>query len=82
MLTAFDRARPRTKCYLILDEYQYLCEVQPALSSILRRHWDATWRTAPLTVVPCGSVVSMMYWLVSAKEMVLRCLIPKTPAKR
>jgi AAA+ ATPase superfamily predicted ATPase len=61
LLTAFDRARLPTKCYLILDEYQYLCEVQPALSSILQRHWDATWRTAPLMVVLCGSVVSMMY---------------------
>lgn len=61
LFVAFDRARPRRKCYLILDEYQYLCEVQPALSSILQRHWDATWRTAPLMVVLCGSLVSMMY---------------------
>lgn len=61
LFTAFDRLRPPTRTYLILDEYQYLCEVQPALSSILQRHWDSAWSRAPLIVVLCGSVLSMMY---------------------
>jgi AAA+ ATPase superfamily predicted ATPase len=61
LLTAFDRARPEGRSYLILDEYQYLCEVQPALSSILQRHWDSTWQNSRLMVVLCGSVMSMMF---------------------
>ena len=61
LLTAYDRARPRGKSFLVLDEYQYLCEVQPALSSVLQRHWDLAWSRAPLMVVLCGSVLSMMY---------------------
>ena len=61
LFTAFDRMRPRTRSYLILDEYQYLCEVQPALSSILQRHWDSTWARESVMVVLCGSVMSMMY---------------------
>ncbi|OYV71840.1 MAG: hypothetical protein B7Z74_06515, partial [Deltaproteobacteria bacterium 21-66-5] len=61
LFTAFDRLRPSTRSYLILDEYQYLCEVQPALSSILQRHWDSTLSHASVMVVLCGSVMSMMY---------------------
>jgi AAA+ ATPase superfamily predicted ATPase len=61
LFTAYDRLRPTTKSYLILDEYQYLCEVQPALSSIVQRQWDSAWRRAPVMVVLCGSVMSMMY---------------------
>ena len=29
--------------------------------SIIQRHWDAAWRKAPLMIVLCGSVMSMMY---------------------
>ncbi len=61
LFTAFDRARPKGKSYLVLDEYQYLCEVQPALSSIVQRHWDSAWQDSRLKVVLCGSVMSMMH---------------------
>lgn len=61
LLSAFDRLRPSGRSYLILDEYQYLCEVQPALSSVLQRHWDESWSQSQLMVVLCGSVMSMMY---------------------
>jgi len=61
LFTAYDRLRPTTKSYLILDEYQYLCDVEPALSSILQRQWDSTWSRAPVMVVLCGSVMSMMH---------------------
>lgn len=60
LFTAYDRARPRERSLLVLDEYQYLCEAQPALSSVLQRHWDLAWSGAPLTVVLCGSLLSMM----------------------
>lgn len=61
LFAAYDRLRPTSRSLLILDEYQYLCEVQPALGSILQRHWDESWSTSNLMVVLCGSVLSMMY---------------------
>ena len=61
LFAAFDRFRPRGKTFLILDEFQYLCEVQPAFSSILQKWWDENWSHTELMVVLCGSVVSMMY---------------------
>lgn len=61
LFTAYDRVRPTGKSYLILDEYQYLCEVQPALSSIVQRQWDSAWSQAPVMVVLCGSIMSMMH---------------------
>lgn len=61
LFTAYDRLRPPGKSFLILDEYQYLCEVQPALSSVLQRHWDELWSRSQVMLVLCGSVMSMMY---------------------
>jgi AAA+ ATPase superfamily predicted ATPase len=61
LFVAYDRLRSTTRSYLVLDEYQYLCETQPALSSIVQRHWDTAWSGAPVMIVLCGSVMSMMY---------------------
>lgn len=62
LLGAYDRVRPTDqKAVLILDEYQYLCEQQPAFSSMVQRWWDERWRTQNLMVVLCGSILSMMY---------------------
>jgi AAA+ ATPase superfamily predicted ATPase len=61
LFAAYDRVRPAGKSYLILDEFQYLCEVQPAFSSIIQRWWDEHWSRQDLMVVLCGSVISMMY---------------------
>ena len=62
LLAAYDRLRPRgEKSILILDEYQYLCEQQPAFSSILQRWWDEHWQRAQIMVILCGSVLSMMH---------------------
>jgi AAA+ ATPase superfamily predicted ATPase len=36
LFAAFDRLRSDRKMYLILDEFQYLCEIQPAFSSMGR----------------------------------------------
>lgn len=60
---AFDRFRKgrEGKGLLILDEYQYLAEAQPAMSSILQKWWDEQWSRDSLMVVLSGSLVSMMY---------------------
>ena len=62
LFAAFDRFRPSDQRFvLIFDEYQYLCQVQPAFSSFLQKWWDEHWSQANLVVVLCGSVTSMMY---------------------
>ncbi|NLG35404.1 MAG: ATP-binding protein [Lentisphaerae bacterium] len=61
LLAAYDRVRPGGKPILILDEYQYLCEQQPAFSSMIQRWWDEHWRHSPIMLVLSGSVLSMMY---------------------
>jgi len=62
IFAAFDRFRPAGKRFvLIFDEYQYLCQVQPAFSSFLQKWWDEHWRSATLLLILCGSVTSMMY---------------------
>lgn len=61
LLAAFDRFRPAGKTYLILDEYQYLVQAQPALSSILQKWWDEHWQHQEMMLILCGSVTSMMY---------------------
>ena len=61
LFAAYDRVRPSGKTILILDEYQYLCEQQPAFSSMVQRWWDEHWRNEQIMVVLCGSALSMMY---------------------
>lgn len=45
---------------LILDEFQYLCEVSPELPSILQKWWDTKARSRPCMLVLCGSHISFM----------------------
>jgi AAA+ ATPase superfamily predicted ATPase len=46
---------------LVLDEFQYLWSAQPALDSIVQRHWDRWQRDAtPLFLVLCGSALSLL----------------------
>jgi uncharacterized protein len=62
LFAAFDRFRPAGKRFvLIFDEYQYLCQVQPAFSSFLQKWWDEHWCRAEVMLILCGSVTSMMY---------------------
>jgi len=50
---------------VILDEFQYLCASQPALPSIVQRHWD-TWDRdgVPVCLVLAGSALSFMEGLL------------------
>lgn len=62
LFSAFDRFRPKDeKVVLIFDEYQYLCQVQPAFSSFVQKWWDEKWKDDNLMLILCGSVTSMMY---------------------
>ena len=45
---------------LILDEFQYLCEVSPELPSILQKWWDTKARARPCMLILCGSHISFM----------------------
>ena len=62
LFAAFDRFRPQTGAFvLILDEYQYICQVQPAFSTFIQKWWDEHWQHSNVMLVLCGSVTSMMY---------------------
>ena len=62
LFSLFDRLRPAgDKFVLIIDEYQYLCQVQPAFSSFIQKWWDEHWNDQNIMIVLCGSVTSMMF---------------------
>lgn len=51
---------------LVLDEFQYLLDAQPALDSIIQRHWDRWQRDGvPILLVLCGSALSLMEHLLA-----------------
>lgn len=58
------QARAEPLC-LVLDEFQWLCRAQPALPSIVQRHWDR-WRRddVPIVVAIAGSALSFMEGLL------------------
>ncbi|MBI1927534.1 ATP-binding protein [Candidatus Poribacteria bacterium] len=44
----------------VIDEYPYLCTVNPAFPSILQRLWDERLKNSQFFLVICGSSISMM----------------------
>jgi AAA+ ATPase superfamily predicted ATPase len=60
-LTFFGEQAAREPLTVVLDEFQWLKSAQPALDSIIQRHWDA-WDRAelPITLVLSGSALTMM----------------------
>jgi AAA+ ATPase superfamily predicted ATPase len=51
---------------VVLDEFQWMVQAQPALPSILQRHWDRWQRAAtPLTIVLSGSALTLMEELLA-----------------
>jgi AAA+ ATPase superfamily predicted ATPase len=53
-------AAGRDRLALIIDEFPYLVEANPALPSLLQRAWDETLSAASAWLVLCGSSVAMM----------------------
>lgn len=50
---------------VVLDEFQWLVAAQPALASILQRHWDRWQREGtPLTLILSGSALRLMEGLL------------------
>ncbi len=50
----------RQRLALIIDEFPYLVEANPALPSLLQRAWDETLTAGDAWLVLCGSSVAMM----------------------
>ncbi len=51
---------------VVLDEFQWLWEAQPSLGSIIQRRWDRWEREGrPLTLILCGSAITMMEELIA-----------------
>jgi hypothetical protein len=53
-------AAGRQRLALIIDEFPYLVEANPALPSLLQRAWDETLAAGHAWLVLCGSSVAMM----------------------
>lgn len=69
LFAAFDRLRPKDrKQILIFDEFQYLCEAQPAFSSYIQKWWDQSWSKGDFMLILCGSLLSMMYKETLSRE--------------
>lgn len=62
LFAAFDKFRDKNrKTILIFDEFQYLCQIQPAFASFIQKWWDEHWKNSNIFLILCGSVTSMMY---------------------
>lgn len=60
-------AATRRRVGLVLDEFPYLCDAEPALPSLLQRWWDRTGARRDLVIVLSGSEQAMMRRLTSAE---------------
>jgi len=56
----FSRFQPEEKKVLIIDEFQYLVQVNPAFPSIFQQIWDEIMKDNNIMVILCGSLISMM----------------------
>lgn len=54
---------------LVLDEFPYLCEANPALPSVVQAAWDRVRAAnAPLNLVLCGSLIAFMEELLAERN--------------
>ncbi len=51
----------KQKLVLVIDEYQYLTQLDKAFSSKLQRIWDMSLKNTNIHLILCGSVLSMMH---------------------
>ena len=56
---------------MVLDEFQYLCEDNAALPSLIQRFWDLHGKNSKLFLILCGSQVSFMEREVLAERSLL-----------
>lgn len=48
------------KLVIVIDEFQYLCKVNPSFPSILQKIWDEKLKGKNIFFIVCGSLVNMM----------------------
>ncbi len=59
-LIYFAQQAQEERLVLVLDEFQYLCEDNAALPSLIQRFWDLHGKNSKLFLILCGSQVSFM----------------------
>lgn len=59
-LTYLGQVCQNRRLIIIIDEYPYLCAVNPAFPSILQRLWDEQLKGTQIFLIICGSSISMM----------------------
>ena len=59
-LIYFAQQAEEKRLVLVLDEFQYLCEDNAALPSLIQRFWDLHGRNSKLFLILCGSQISFM----------------------
>ena len=59
-LVYFAQQAQEERLVLVLDEFQYLCEDNAALPSLIQRFWDLHGKNSKLFLILCGSQVSFM----------------------
>ena len=60
VLTYLGEKAKRRKLVVILDEFPYLVQAEPALPSIIQRFWDHKSKDTKLKLVLCGSAQAVM----------------------
>ncbi|HXV59264.1 MAG TPA: ATP-binding protein, partial [Vicinamibacteria bacterium] len=61
------RRAARQRLVVVLDEFPYLVETEPALPSVIQRFWDREARASKLHLVLCGSAQALMEDLQAAR---------------
>jgi AAA+ ATPase superfamily predicted ATPase len=56
----FTAYKPDVKKVLVIDEFQYLVNVNSAFATIFQRIWDEILKDKNVMVILCGSLISMM----------------------
>ncbi len=51
----------KTKRIIVIDEFQYLGEVNPSFPSILQKVWDEKLKGMNIMLIVCGSLIRMMW---------------------
>jgi len=54
------RLAEKERFVVVLDEFPYLCQDNPALPSLLQRWWDTSGKSSRLALVLCGSQIGFM----------------------
>lgn len=60
LFKVFAAYKPDTEKVLVIDEFQYLVNVNSAFATIFQRIWDEILKDKNVMVILCGSLISMM----------------------